>query len=418
MKKTIPEQLRIALIIDDFYPASGGIARSVQTQINELTQLGHAVTLIAPKHHLQKPQNCQTVIVPSFYIPKAPSYTCIIGYSKHIVKKISRQHTFDIVHSQTERGALMLAARLASSQHIPHLHTFHANLAGTHESNQLPAFWGSMAYLLLINPWIAATSKKRFNNSVTLPKQSSDATSFWARFDWHSFATIASRVDDYTTPALFMKRRINDCSKGFIQQGKIIPTGVNPLFSQSLEKSKRSRTDKNIRFLCVSRLSREKRVDVAVKAFIEANIPGSRLDIVGSGDQLSLLRKLTNDRNDIFFHNHVSNIDNLAKFYRDADVFILPSYRFDTQAITLSEAAVAGLPIIYCDDRLDVGVTDKNSLLASNPSPEAIADCMIQLSDPGIRQKMSKESNKIADDLQPRAMAEHYIQLYRDLIKS
>ncbi len=418
MKKSISARLRIALIIDDFYPASGGIARSVQTQINELTQLGHAVTLIAPKHHLQKPQNCQTVIVPSFYIPKTPSYTCIIGYSMRIVRKINRQHTFDIVHSQTERGALMLAARLATSQQIPHLHTFHANLAGTHESSQLPAFWGSMAYLLLINPWIAATSKKRFNNSIILPKKSSDATSFWARFDWHSFATIASRVDDYTTPALFMRRRINDCSKGFIQQGKIIPTGVNPLFSQSLEKSKRSRTDKNIRFLCVSRLSREKRVDVAVKAFIEANIPGSRLDIVGSGDQLSLLRKLTNDRNDIFFHNHVSNIDNLAKFYRDADVFILPSYRFDTQAITLSEAAVAGLPIIYCDDRLDVGVTDKNSLLASNPSPEAIADCMIQLSDPGIRQKMSKESNKIADDLQPRTMAEHYIQLYRDLIKS
>ena len=418
MKKSISARLRIALIIDDFYPASGGIARSVQTQINELTQLGHAVTLIAPKHHLQKPQNCQTVIVPSFYIPKTPSYTCIIGYSMRIVRKINRQHTFDIVHSQTERGALMLAARLATSQQIPHLHTFHANLAGTHESSQLPAFWGSMAYLLLINPWIAATSKKRFNNSIILPKKSSDATSFWARFDWHSFATIASRVDDYTTPALFMRRRINDCSKGFIQQGKIIPTGVNPLFSQSLEKSKRSRTDKNIRFLCVSRLSREKRVDVAVKAFIEANIPGSRLDIVGSGDQLSLLRKLTNDRNDIFFHNHVSNIDNLAKFYRDADAFILPSYRFDTQAITLSEAAVAGLPIIYCDDRLDVGVTDKNSLLASNPSPEAIADCMIQLSDPGIRQKMSKESNKIADDLQPRTMAEHYIQLYRNLIKS
>ena len=215
-----------------------------------------------------------------------------------------------------------------------------------------------------------------------------------------------------------MRRRINDCSKGFIQQGKIIPTGVNPLFSQSLEKSKRSRTDKNIHFLCVSRLSREKRVDVAVKAFIEANIPGSRLDIVGSGDQLSLLRKLTNDRNDIFFHNHVSNIDNLAKFYRDADVFILPSYRFDTQAITLSEAAVAGLPIIYCDDRLDVGVTEKNSLLASDPSPKAIADCMIQLSVPEIRQKMAKESTKIAGDLQPRAMAEHYVRLYRDLIKS
>ena len=43
---------------------------------------------------------------------------------------------------------------------------------------------------------------------------------------------------------------------------------------------------------------------------------------------------------------------------------------------------------------------------------------MIQLSVLGIRQKMAKESTKIAGDLQPRAMAEHYVRLYRDLIKS
>lgn len=420
MKNTATKPLKIAIVIDDFYPASGGIARSVQTQIHELTRLGHKVTLIAPKYYLERSDDCQTLVVPSFYLPGTPSYMCIIGYSRRQVRKINQKHQFDIVHSQTERGALMLASRLASSQNIPHVHTFHANLAGTHESNRFPAFWGSMAYLLLINPWLALTSKKRFNDNVVIPKASSDATSFWARFDWHSFATIASRVDAYATPAKFMQRRINDCSPGFAGKGDIISTGVNPLFSQAIAQTKRSRAidDQNVRFLCVSRLSKEKRACAAVKAFIKADMPNSRLDIVGSGDQLNLLIKLANGHKNIFFHNHISGISELAKFYVDADVFILPSFRFDTQAITLSEAAVAGLPIIYCDDRLDVGVNTSNSLLTDGPDAESIAKCMRQLSDQKLRQSMSTASTKIAQKLTPEIMARKYVKLYEQELSS
>ncbi len=415
MKKQPGQRLRVAIVIDDFYPASGGIARSVQTQINELVRLGHDVTLIAPKHYLQAPENCATIVVPSLYIPGTPAYMCILQYSRRIAVRISTQAQFDVVHSQTERGALILAARLAKLQHIPHLHTFHANLAGTHETNPFASFWGSMAYLLLINPSIAVVSKKRFSDDVIIPKASSDATSFFARFDWHSLATIASRVDAYTTPALFMKRRIDECSQGFGTQGHIVPTGVNPLFSKAVLAAKRSRTDRTVRFLCVSRLSKEKRVDAALRAFVTADIPNSQLDIVGSGDQLGALSKLAGTRDNIFFHDHMSDMDELAALYVNADAFIMPSYRFDTQAITLSEAAVAGLPIVYCDDRLDVGVGPANSLLATAPCPEALAARMTQLSDHALRKKMSDASRHIATELQPASMADRYLALYRQL---
>ena len=62
--------LRIALISDDIYPASGGIARSIQTQINELVRLGHKVTLLAPRHYLEKPDNCETIVMSSTTICK------------------------------------------------------------------------------------------------------------------------------------------------------------------------------------------------------------------------------------------------------------------------------------------------------------------------------------------------------------
>ena len=67
--------LRIALILDDIYPASGGIGRSVQVQVNELVRLGHKVTLLAPRHYLEKPDNCETIVMSSTYISGMPVQT-------------------------------------------------------------------------------------------------------------------------------------------------------------------------------------------------------------------------------------------------------------------------------------------------------------------------------------------------------
>ena len=183
------QRLRIALVTDDFYPASGGIGRSIQTQISELVSLGHEVTLLAPRHFLERPTGCKTIVVPSFYIPGTPSHMCVLKCGRRSARRICRQHRFDIIHSQTERGGLMLAARIAKEQGIPHIHTFHANLAGTHTSQPFGAFWGSMAYLFLINPMISMIADKRLDQPVFFAPKSPDAPGILARFDWHTMAT-------------------------------------------------------------------------------------------------------------------------------------------------------------------------------------------------------------------------------------
>lgn len=160
VKLTKPgDPLRIALISDDIYPASGGIARSIQTQINELVRRGHKVTLLAPRHYLEKPDNCETIVMSSTYISGMPVQTCTIKQSWRIARRVCRHHQFDIIHSHTDRGGLALAARIAKLQNIPHVHTFHANLAGAHASQPFMAVWGSLAYMLLISPVISLIAK-------------------------------------------------------------------------------------------------------------------------------------------------------------------------------------------------------------------------------------------------------------------
>ena len=408
------KRLRIAFFTDDFYPASGGIGRSIQTQINELVRLGHDVTLFAPKHFLERPDNCQAVVVPSYYLPGTPSHMCILRHSRRLARRYAQQ-PFDVVHSQTERGGLMLAARIAKLQNIPHIHTFHANLAGTHASQPIGAFWGSVAYFLLVNPAIALISEKKFPNSVRFAPKTLDGPSFFARFDWHSLATVASRVDAYTAPAKFMIERISDCSPALENRGHIIPTGVNEAFLQALKRLHKTNDHTVLRFVSICRLAPEKRVDAIISAFITANLPNTQLDIVGAGSHERALRTLAFGHDNITFHGQASSLDQVAQFYQSADVFVLASHNFDTQAITIAEAVSAGLPIVYCDPRLRVGIDQKNSILAASPSSDDLARAMTQMANHQRRQQMAAHSRRLASTLGAETMAKKYIDLYHHI---
>ena len=410
--------LRIALISDDIYPASGGIARSIQTQINELVRLGHKVTLLAPRHYLEQPDNCETIVMSSTYISGMPPQTCTIKQSWRIARRICSHHRFDIIHSHTDRGGLALAARIAKLQNIPHVHTFHANLAGAHDSQPFMTVWGSLAYILLISPVISLIAKKRHNQPIRLAPKSPDATRLLARFDWRSMAIIASRVDGFTAPADFMIQRITEYIGQSNTPTRVIPTGINPELSRAISQTRRHHSDHTIRFLSICRLSPEKRVDAIIRAFIKADIPNSELHIAGGGNQLNRLHQLAKGHDNIIFRGHMSGINQVAEALVNADVFVLASYGFDTQAMTIGEAATAGLPIIYCDPRLTVGVNKDNSILTDGPEAKYFAAAMQQLAaDPKKRQKMSQASIKLAPELTPDRMAEKYLALYREIIK-
>lgn len=408
--------LRIAILLDDFYPSSGGTGRSVQTQIDELVSQGHSVTLIAPRYFLEKPTNCQTIALPTFYLPGAPIYTGILYRTKGIVRRISQAHKFDIVHSQSERGALPLAALIAKDQKIPHVHTFHANLSGTHAELPILSLLGTLAYIAAIVPPLMKISQRRTKGKAALSANSK--TPFVERLDWNSFAKIASHVDAFSVPANFMIDQMSQCLPELKDRGRVIPTGISKRFSDAILANKRSVSDNKIRFLSVCRLSKEKRVEDIVRAFLLADIPNSQLDIVGTGDRQGKIRKLASNSSNIVFHDHVGDINHLASIYLNADVFIIASYRFDTQGITIGEATAAGLPVIYCDDRLSFGIGPENSILTNSPEAEDIAKAMKEISDTKLRQQLSEGSKQIAPNLSPEKMANQYVSLYKSAILS
>jgi len=405
--------LRIAIVIDDFYPASGGIGRSVQTQLEELTALGHDVTLIAPDRHLQKPRLGRIIECPTVYVEGLPAHLSILHWSDRRARLISDVGRFDVIHTQTERGALVLGAKLARLQSVPHLHTFHANIAGTHQSVR-GAVFGTLGYELLILP-VMRRACGSVHPSSRLPAARHETGGLAARFDWHAFATIAQLVDGYTVPSPFMRDLIGESARGEVH-GYVVPTGYNRSLKAAIDRAPRERSDATVRFLSVGRLAKEKRLDVLIKAFRRADPANAELVLVGDGDQRERLRSLADGDPRIDFRWHLASIEALAYEFRNADVLALSSYRFDSQALVVAEAAAAGLPVLYCDDRLTVGLSEASALLTGPDVSSMAAGIRDLAGDPARRARMSAATAGVLPELSPERTAEGYVAAYRDLI--
>ncbi|MCC2592817.1 glycosyltransferase [Tessaracoccus sp. OS52] len=405
--------MRIGILIDDFFPSSGGISRSVQTQLEELTALGHEVTLIAPDRHLEKPRHCRIIECPTIYLEGLPAHLSVLHCTERRAQLIAGQAEFDIIHTQTDRGALVLGSRLARLQGVPHLHTFHANIAGTHQSVPVASVFGTLSYQVLINPFLTRASRKATPRS-RLPHRNRETGGVAARMDWASFADIAAKVDGYTVPSPFMHDLITEAA-GRQLRGFVVPTGVNRGMLEAIRHAKRERTDDVVRFLSVGRLAKEKRLDVLIRAFRQADLPNAELVIVGDGDQRDLLRSLARGADNIDMRGHLSSLDAIAYELVNADVLALSSYRFDSQALVIAEGVAAGLPVLLCDDRLTVGLSEETSLL-TGPGAAAMAAGMRRMMDPDLRRRMSAATADLLPALAPRRTGEAYEAAYEALL--
>jgi glycosyltransferase involved in cell wall biosynthesis len=411
-------KLHIGIFIDDFFPKSGGVARSVGLQIDELVKMGHSVTLFAPKTQFIPPENCPSEALDVWRIPGTESFLSSLKFDKKIAERIAHNYTFDIIHSQNERGAMFLATQIAQIQNIPHVHTFHSNYAGTHRTSPALSMLNSLTYLNVAPGIMSNLRPERSGMKLYYPRHLSAPESVpLAKSDWKNVAKLAQYFDAFTSPADFVIDAIVDSSRGKLDgKGYTVPNGVSPVFA----KAERIRPDEEVvRFLSCGRLDPEKRVDIIIKAFQKLPHKNTELYIVGSGSAESKLKRLARkeiETERIKFLGHYNDIERIANEYANADVFVFASYRFDTQGMVLAEAAASGTPILYCDDRLKVGVTPDNALLVHS-SVSAFAEGMHQfLDNPGMRARMVRASKKIGEAVSATVMEQKFVAMYQKAI--
>ena len=411
--------LSIGIFTDDFYPESGGVSRSIQLQLQQLNLAGHQVTLFAPNTHLTPPTECAWEGLPYWRLPGTPSFLCSVQTGRGLARRIAADHHLDVVHSQNERGSIFLGAQVARELGVPQVHTFHSNYVGTHRTTPLVSGLNSLTYLDWSGYWLRRTAHK---GADVRPGNPSDpdagADSRFANRDWRSLARLASAVDAFTSPASYLVDAIVDASGGALAgRGHVIASGVADAFAKASRRLPRRSVT---RFLSCGRLGVEKRVDVLLEAFERLGRDDAELHIVGTGPAEGGLRQQASriEHGTVRFLGHFDDTALIAQEIADADVFVLASYRFDTQGMVLAEAAAAGTPILYCDDRLTVGVGPANALL-TGPSAQDLARGMAELMDAPVRLVvMSAASKEVGADLTGAAMAERYLAVYRQVLNS
>jgi len=165
-------------------------------------------------------------------------------------------------------------------------------------------------------------------------------------------------------------------------------------------------------FICVNRLVKMKRTDLAITAmkYVIKTHPKARLIVVGTGydrPRLELLRNNLHlqawvsfaDENIWFFGKNAK--DDKVKLMQNAWALIFPSVK-EGWGMTVTECAACGTPAIVSSvtGLVDSVVHNKTGIvLNSNPSAEQIAAAMIDLiSRPKLRNKLSQGAIKFASE--------------------
>jgi glycosyltransferase involved in cell wall biosynthesis len=105
-----------------------------------------------------------------------------------------------------------------------------------------------------------------------------------------------------------------------------------------------------LRLLFVGRLIRTKGVRDAVRAMAQLRDVNTVLDVIGDGPEREACEALVTElglAGKVVFHGRLPR-EEIDTFYRDADVFVFPSYREPGGNVAF-EAMAFGLPLIVCD---------------------------------------------------------------------
>jgi glycosyltransferase involved in cell wall biosynthesis len=139
--------------------------------------------------------------------------------------------------------------------------------------------------------------------------------------------------------------------------------------------------------------------------------------LVGGGDDEAMLRELADGLPNVVFEGWVDNVgDYLAAF----DLFILPSNRegiggilLDAmdRALPIVASRVGGLPEIVRDG--------ENGILIEPGSPDALQAAILNFyEDPDLRRRIGASGREFSRDFTADAMAEKYLELYREAIEA
>lgn len=412
-------QLRVGLFTDSYMPTINGATRAVQNLREGLETLGHSTYVIAPDTPGYVDSERRILRIPSVSVGFTGNRLMLP--SRALLSHL-RTLKLDVVHSHGPLSAGLMADRFATLLGIPHIHTVHTNFPALVQHYKVASLLASTVGSAVYPTYYRIARRPPY---WYRPAGECSSPGFGSKTIWRLILLFSAHAHAIIAPSVAM-------ANGLRGQGLETPIYSIPNSASRHTPTERDRAyvkawlsayprDSYVRLLYVGRISPEKRVDKVVEALAcIAHAAPVIFIIVGDGIDKPRIRRMVHRRRlagrVIFAGQREEGFVSAAM--EAADFLVLPSYRFDTQPLTVVEATLAHLPVLYCDDWLKEGLRSGNALLVQ-PTVTGLSQGILALAlDPERLKQMAYLTEEASKEFSVEAVATKTVEVYRKTIKS
>jgi 1,2-diacylglycerol 3-alpha-glucosyltransferase len=374
--------MKILIVTATYTPSLNGVAITAQLQKQELENLGHTVYLVGTSHPHAIPEN-RVERFPSVPNVFAPDYPIPLPIPTIPLAKLLA-HKFDLIHFHHPFLISNFSLWIARFKHCPSVFFYHTNYekyVQIYTSNLLPS---QLVYKVIQN-----SVKKLINKTSAVIVETATVQKILQEQE--------TKVPIYIVPSYREKMKLNVSAS---------------------ELRKKYSLDPNLHtLLCVSRLSNEKNIYALLNIISRIKGHKFQLAIVGDGpekDKLEVVAKKLQLTNCHFLGPIRASL--MPEVYSLADTFVFSS-QTETQAVVISEAMSAGLPVVAFDapGPKDFVIHGKTGYLAHN---EKEFELYIQslLINSKLHSAFSSNSLKAASSFSPQKTAQELEKVFFEVI--
>ncbi|WP_194409878.1 glycosyltransferase [Microbacterium cremeum] len=407
--------MHVVMFGDQHAETLGGAQVSMRLQRRFLEKAGHTVTMVAPAVHGARGRSIAPdevyVDIPS--IPITPDREYSMSWpgrrtDRRVDAALAARPPVDVVHVQADFWGAFIGHRFAARHGLPVVHTMHNRVdVGIEATAPFPKL-----VLRALNAW----QRRALRASGT----GSDGWAYLRRF--------AAQSDAVTAPSSHFARRLE--AHGVAPRGRrglapsleapsttpvvdVIWNGIDDdILDEVLAELAHPDKARRPRFVWLGRMSPEKRLLPFLEALDLSGVDAD-VEVIGGGGQLRAARRLVErlrPRATVVFAGRMPYAQTLRRIAA-ADAVVQTSIGFETQGMTIFEAASLGTPAIVSDPdlaaELGTGCWTVGDGVTPDPSVAALADALRaaasaisagtpRVPDPAIRERFRQSSRTAA----------------------
>lgn len=216
------------------------------------------------------------------------------------------------------------------------------------------------AHFLFSDGGVAYKLNKKYNIPYIVAVRNTDVNVFFKYFfHLRSFALeilknasqivfLSPKYKQYTFENYIPKELHSE----FLKKTIVVPNGVNQFWLDNIYRKDNFLKSEKIKFLYVGDFSKNKNIQISIKALNRIYKEGKNIEFVlvgGGGDYDEEIRKLASEHPKwIKLIERTNNLEDLKEIFRKGDIFLMPS-KYETFGLVYIEAMSQGLPIVFSE---------------------------------------------------------------------